>query len=250
MPDKPSVYTGPGRGYRSVAPGRGETAFQVVVEETDLWVVSERDLRTEISGYVHEVRGAIKTHIALHPEFLQSMAPLRSPENAHPLIRTMCSASQITGVGPMAGVAGAIAQSVADRFKEESANILVENGGDVFMHSTGDRVAGILADPESRAGLGVKLAKADFPISLCASSARIGHSLSLGRGDIAVVASHDAALADCAATALCNMLQGPEDLKRTMDKAASWRKNGVLFAFAQCAGKIAVWGELELTALE
>jgi hypothetical protein len=238
------------RGYRTISPARGEHAFQVVVEETDLWVVAGADLKDEIAAYVHELRGIIKAHIAFRPDFLKSMVPLDAPPGTHPLLKTMYEASSLTGVGPMAGVAGAIAQAVADRFKNGSQEILVENGGDLYMHSARERVAAILSDPSGPAGLGVRLTTGDFPISLCSSSAKIGHSVSLGRGDLAVAGSRSGAFADCAATALCNMLQGPDDLKKAMDRAASWRRQGLVFAFAQCAGKIAVWGELELAALE
>lgn len=250
MTNKSSGYIRPGRGYRKVSALPGESTFQVVVEETDLWVTAAMDLKDEISAYVHTLRGALKAHIALSPMFLRSLTPLSAPKEAHFLVRAMCEASLATGVGPMAGVAGAIAQAVADRFREQSSNILVENGGDLYLHSTRERIVGILANPAGKAVLGVKLKPDDFPISICASSARIGHSISLGKGDLAVAASRDGALADCAATALCNALQGPEDLKPAMDLAASWRKRGILFAFAQCAGKVAVWGELELAALE
>jgi hypothetical protein len=250
MPKQSSGFTGTARGYRGIAPLSNETSFQIVVEETDLWVVAAKDLSAAVTDYVHELRGTLKAHMALHPEFLHSLAPLAGPSNTHPLIQAMYRASQATGVGPMAGVAGAIAQAVADRFREQSPDILVENGGDVYLHSTRERVVGILADPQGQAGLGVRLTTNDFPMSLCASSARIGHSLSLGKGDLAVVASRDAALADCAATALCNMLQGPEDLNPAMHQAGAWRKAGVVFAFAQCGGQIAVRGDLELAALE
>lgn len=250
MSKQSSGFTGTSRGYRGIAPLSGETAFQIVVEETDLWVVAATNLNEAVTDYVHGLRGALKAHMALYPEFLRSLTPLAAPNSAHPLVQAMCRASQATGVGPMAGVAGAIAQAVADKFSVQSPDIIIENGGDVYLHSTRERVVGILSDPQGQAGLGVRLAKTDFPMSLCASSARIGHSLSLGKGDLAVVASRDAALADCAATALCNMLQGPEDLKKAMDQAGAWRKAGVIFAFAQCGGQIAVRGDLELAALE
>lgn len=238
------------RGYRTISPDKGEHAFQVVVEETDLWVVARADLRDQIAACVHELRGIIKAHIAFRPDFLNSMVPLEPPPGIHPLIAGMYKASAVTGVGPMAGVAGTIAQAVADRFKDQSPEILVENGGDLYLHSARERVVAILSDPSGPAGLGVRLASEDFPLSLCSSSAKIGHSVSLGKGDLAVAGARNGAFADCAATALCNMLQGPDDLKRAMDRAASLRRQGLIFAFAQCAGKIAVWGELELAALE
>jgi hypothetical protein len=249
--DEPVVHTSPARSYRKpLAPGSGESSFQVVVEESDLWIVADRDLSSEALAIVHELRGVLKAHISMNPEFLKSMLPLDVPSNVHPMLRAMYEASKVTGVGPMAGVAGAVAQGVAEGLSGWSSEVLVENGGDLYLISRKERTVGILSDPAGESGVGVALKKEDFPVSICSSSARIGHSLSLGSGDLAVAAARDAALADCAATALCNMLKGPEDLDKAMQKAESWQGSGLLFAFAQCGGKIAVRGGLELAALE
>ena len=149
----------------------------------------------------------------------------------------------------MAAVAGSVAQFTAEAVAAESPDILVENGGDVFMLSTRDRTAALLAEPESGARLGLSLAREDFPLSLCSSSGRIGHSLSLGRGDLVVVRSQSAPLADAAATALANLLNGPEDLDRLADQACQWEHAGLDGVFAQCGGKLAVWGRMELVVI-
>ncbi|MGE4556356.1 MAG: UPF0280 family protein, partial [Desulfovibrionaceae bacterium] len=201
-------YRSPWRRYREDASPRrrGEQSFQVVVEQTDLWITAREDLSSQALDLVHGLRGTLKAYIALHPSFAASLAPVAVSPEAPPLIRSMALAGEACGVGPMAAVAGAIAQGVAEGLAQCSPDVLVENGGDVHMISTTDRVAALLADPASTAGLGLKLAAEDFPLSLCASSGRIGHSLSLGRGDLVVVRSKSAAVADAAATALGNLL--------------------------------------------
>ena len=185
--------------------------------------------------------------MALNPAFGASLTPVSVPETAPPMIRAMASAAAVCGVGPMAAVAGSIAQYTAEHFVSESPDILVENGGDLYLCSTRRRVAAILTDPTGDASLGVALPPEAFPCSLCASSATIGHSLSLGRGDLVVARARDAALADAAATALCNLLRTPDDLSRVTDTAQSFGLDGV---FAQCSGKLAVWGDMELVAVE
>lgn len=241
-------HTSPHRGYRAgVRPAGGETTFQVVIEETDLQVVARRDLSREMAARVVELRAQVKTAMALNPAFGASLTPVAVPDTAPPMIRAMANAAAVCGVGPMAAVAGSIAQYAAEYFVSESPDILVENGGDLFLCSTRRRVAAILADPTGGASLGVALPPEAFPCSLCASSATIGHSLSLGRGDLVVARSRDAALADAAATALCNLLRTPDDLSRVTDTAQSFGLDGV---FAQCAGKLAVWGDMELVAVE
>jgi ApbE superfamily uncharacterized protein (UPF0280 family) len=123
----------------------------------------------------------------------------------------------------------------------------VENGGDSMLHSTSDRVVGLLSDPAAGLRLGLALPADDFPLALCASSSFIGHSFSLGKGDLAVVRAKDACLADAAATAFCNLLQGPEDTEKVAEMAAA--QPGIDGLFAQCAGRIAVWGQMELVGI-
>jgi len=221
----------------------------VVVEETDLWIVAEKNLSAQISGFVHELRGPLKSYILAHPEFLTSLSPVGVSERAPSLVRAMAEAGQACGVGPMAAVAGAIAQAVAEKFAKASPNILVENGGDIYMFSARERVVGVLSDPKTRAGIGLRLERGAFPLSLCASSGKFGHSLSLGQGDLVVAGAKDGSLADAAATALGNMLKTRSDLTRVVDKAKDLGRVGLTAVLAQCEGRIAVWGEVELVAL-
>jgi ApbE superfamily uncharacterized protein (UPF0280 family) len=149
----------------------------------------------------------------------------------------------------MAAVAGSIAQAVAEKFAPQSPDILVENGGDTYLFSDRERTIGLLTDPGQEMSLGLKLVPADFPCSLCASSGRIGHSLSLGQGDLVVVKSQSGALADAAATALANLLGDKEDVNKVLERAKELQDKGVLGVFAQCDDQLGAWGELELVSL-
>ena len=248
------VHTNSSRRYRRQSkPGPTETAFQVVVEETDLWIVAREDLSLAVHEHVRTLRGELKGYILCHPEFGKSLAPVPAAQEAPALVRDMARGAAACSVGPMAAVAGTIAQHVADRFASQSPDILVENGGDLYLHSTRERTIGLLPDPEQDAALGLALKTADFPLALCASSSFIGHSLSLGAGDLVVVRSRDGALADAAATALCNILREQSDLNRIVDQAKKYSlgspEHSIDGVFAQCGGKIAVWGAMELTSL-
>lgn len=246
----PAPHLAAERGYRRrVTPGLGEAAFQVVVEQTDLLVVARSDLSSAIGSFLHALRGPLEAYIAERPEFLASLVPVPVPAEAPALVRDMAAAALACGVGPMAAVAGAIAQAVADRFAPESPDILVENGGDCFLHSTRPRTVALLADPAGGPALGLALDTRDFPCSLCSSSASIGHSLSLGSGDLVAVRARSGALADAAATALCNLLRTRRDLNRVTRAAQALQPAGVDGVFAQLGGHIAVWGKMELAAL-
>jgi ApbE superfamily uncharacterized protein (UPF0280 family) len=244
-------HLGSDRAYRDwVRPRQGEVRYQVAMEQTDLLVVAEADLRDEMAAHVALVRGEIKNWILFHPEFAASLTPVEVGEGAPQVVRAMADAAARCGVGPMAAVAGAVAQAVAERFVERSPNIIVENGGDIYLCSTRERVVALLAEPESGARLGLRLAADAFPVSVCSSSGTIGHSLSLGSGDLVAVRARDARFADAAATALGNLLRGPGDIRRVLDRAAELAGHGLDGVFAQYDAKIAAWGDMELVALE
>lgn len=258
------VYTNISRRYRATDVVRpGEQKFQVMVEETDLWITLPHTFavdqaRDTVLKTVLELRGHIRAWCETCPDFRHSLVPLpvaTVPPSAPDIVRRMDRAARLAGVGPFAAVAGAIAQAVADdlarRLRQQGMEpeVLVENGGDAYLHSRQRRVVALLAMPEEGTSVGLTFAPEDFPLSLCASSAAIGHSLSFGRGDLAVVRSRDGALADAMATAYGNMLKGPDDVLRVTDQAAHDAALGVDGVYAQCAGHIGIWGGLELTAL-
>jgi uncharacterized protein len=244
-------HLSPWRTYRGrCRPGPGEVIFQVVVEQTDLWVVAEQDLRREVLDAVNACRGILRAYIARQPDFSVSLEPVEVEKKAPAIIQNMAQAARLCQVGPMAAVAGAVAQWVAGRCVARSPNLLVENGGDLFLSSTRERIIGLLANPEKGMNLGLRLSSGDFPCSLCSSSGTVGHSLSFGHADLVVVRAGDAALADAAATALGNLLNTPKDMKIVMERAKKLGKHGLDGVFAQCGGQIGVWGNMDLVCLE
>ena len=244
-----NTYTSHHRFYRTLSTHTNEISFQVVVEETDLHIVCEKDLREAIFDHVHTLRGQIKGYMHLHPTFLTSLTPLPSDPHAPALVSTMLEAAQTLNVGPMAAVAGAIAQNVADTFSRQNKNILVENGGDIYMHSSRKRTIGLLADPSGDMALGLALTPGDFPCAVCSSSAGIGHSLSLGKGDLVVVRARTGALADAAATRFCNELGSRRDIQKILGMTEDYKTEGMLGVLAQCEGNIGITGAMELVGL-
>ncbi len=152
----------------------------------------------------------VEHHGPRHPEFLKSLAPVTAASDAPPLFRTMIEAAEAAGVGPMAAVAGAVAQADGRFLVEDSPQVIVENGGDIFPASREDRLVSIYAgDSPFSQELDIRVGAAQTPIGLCTSSGTVGHSLSLGRSDAVSVLSPSTAMADAAATAGGNLIQGP-----------------------------------------
>ena len=126
----------------------------------------------------------------------------------------------------------------------------MENGGETYLLSTRERLVALLADPESGAAVGLRIPAGAFPVAVCASSGTIGHSLSLGSGDLVAVCARDARFADAAATALANLLRSENDMDRVLKRARELAADGLQGVFAQYDAKVAAWGDLELVALE
>ncbi len=251
MLQKP-IYMHWQRHYRNVCGARpGEVAFQVVLEESDLRIVAEHDIATPVLATLRALRADIQGWMMLYPQFRTSLVPLPLPPQAPEIISRMYAAAQQAGVGPFAAVAGTIAQMVAQAHVHESPNLLVENGGDIFMYSQKPRHVALLAQPEhiheGACAIGLSFAPEDFPLALCTSSATIGHSLSLGQGELAAVRSQDGALADSVATALGNRLKNADSVESSLDFA----KNipGVQGIFVQCDEKLGAWGQMVLDAV-
>ena len=240
------VHTDFFRSYRERCTVReNEQTFQIMVEETDLRVTCAEDLSLPMLELVSELRGQIKAWMRLQPEFRTSLVPVPVPAGAPEIVRRMAAGAELAGVGPFAAVAGAVAHMVAESFSGRSPDLIVENGGDIYMYSRRERIVGLLPDPRGEL-IGVRILPEDCPVSLCASSAHIGPSLSLGKGDLAVVRARDGALADACATALCNMLREAKDVERAIRRAESMRNIGVQGVFLQCAELIGIWGNMEL----
>ncbi|WP_432735432.1 UPF0280 family protein [Maridesulfovibrio sp. FT414] len=244
------IHTDHARSYRkSITHSSSEAAFQVVVEQTDLLIVADKDLSSEALDAVHEIRGILKAHMVLNPAFGPSLVPVDVPDGSHPVLIAMAEAAKSCNVGPMAAVAGAVAQFVAEALLPHSPNVIVENGGDIFMHSTRARKVALLSEPDSGARIGLAIEADAFPLSICSSSGTIGHSLSLGSGDLVTVRAKDGRFADAAATALANLLRSPADVPKVIEKARTLQKHGLDGVFVQYDSKIGAWGNLELIAL-
>jgi ApbE superfamily uncharacterized protein (UPF0280 family) len=157
-------------------------------------------------------------------------------------------AARICDVGPMAAVAGAVAERVGRELLAETGEVLVENGGDIFIYTMLPRVAAIFAGESPFSGkLGIRIKQLSQPIGLCTSSGTVGPSLSFGKADAAIVLANSAALADAAATALGNRVQEPGDIERALELLEMIP--GVLGGAVIMGEHLGAWGEVELEKL-
>ncbi|MBN1696308.1 MAG: UPF0280 family protein [Spirochaetales bacterium] len=160
-------------------------------------------------------RTLLEEYIKRHPEFKTSLVPLPLVGYAPLIAKAMAGAAFKTGVGPMAAVAGAIAENAARTALSAGCDeAIVENGGDIYAISHNDVVIGLYpGEGKLSASLAFSISPEEMPIAVCSSSSIMGHSLSFGACDCATVVSGDGALADAAATAACNAVKKTADIE-------------------------------------
>ncbi len=237
------------RTYRDFEGSDGFKTFRVVVETSDLYVKALSNLEKETERLIRECRSQIKAAIARRPEFLTTLEPLDEDPADPPTVLWMIRAAKKAGVGPMAAVAAAVSHYVGKGLLERSSEVIIENGGDLFIHVNRPVVVGLFAGESPFSGkIGVKIHPTPVSVGVCTSSATIGPSLSLGRADCATVVSRNTLLADAVATAMGNRVRRPGDLKLAVEWAVGIP--GVDGALAVLEDKIAALGEIELVPLE
>lgn len=236
------------RKYRHLTNPRGLVSFRVAVQETDLLVMAEKDLRRETREAVVRHRHAIETYLVTHPLFRESLIPLEDDPLAPKIVREMFQASQKCGVGPMAGVAGAIAYFVGEDLRIHSPEVIVENGGDIYIKSSKKRRVAIYGGPSPLSlKIGIVIPAERTPIGVCTSSGTVGHSRSFGKADAVCIVSESPTLADTAATAVSNRVKSRTDIDQGLARAREIE--GVLGAVIVVGGGLGVWGQVELVKI-
>lgn len=237
------------RTYRTRMAREGLVAFRVAVKETDLMVLAETDLSFEVRGLVIQARRHLEAYIQQHPEFLTSLAPWPTDPYAPAVVRDMIRAGTQAGTGPMAAVAGAIAHRVGQALLAFSGEVIVENGGDIFLHLKGPATVSLYAGPSPlshRVGLTIT-PETTNTWGVCTSSGTVGPSLSFGRADAACVVAHNAALADACATALGNRVTDAAAIPEALDWVGAIP--GLRGAVVIVGDRLGAWGDLELVPL-
>jgi ApbE superfamily uncharacterized protein (UPF0280 family) len=236
------------RTYRNLVKTDDLVKFEVIVKETDLLVRAERDLSDEARESVLKYRHQIETYIEANPEFQRSLVPLKDDPLAPEIIREMIRTSQWADVGPMAAVAGATAESVSKDLLTLSEEVIVENGGDIFLATSKERTIGVYAGRSPLSlKIGIVIGPEDSPLGVCTSSGTVGPSLSFGKADAVCILSKSAALADAGATAVGNIVKGKKDIELGLERGKEIEGiSGVLIILEE---KMGVWGNVKLIRL-
>ncbi len=234
--------------YRNRVTADRTTSFRVAVKETDLWVHADRDYTEQVREKVLQQRRYIEDTIRQHPKFADTLVPWRTRVPLPRIVADMIRAGEAAGVGPMAAVAGAIAEQVGKSLLQLSRQVVVENGGDVFQNTVNPIVTGIYAgrSPLSMK-IGIRVGGQKRSIGVCTSSGTVGHSLSLGSADAVSVVASSCALADAAATSIANQIHMRTDIEDAIAFAKAIA--GVEGVVVIKGDRMGAWGNLEIVPL-
>lgn len=208
--------------HRQDMDAAGLVGFEIVHGETDLHISACRELRSEAAALAAALRADLEGYISTHPVFFESHVPVEVEPDAPEIVRAMAEAARHAGVGPMAAVAGAVAERVARGLAAHSTEVIVENGGDLFIMGTAPRKVLVLAGDSPLSGkIAISLPARVAPIAVCTSFGKVGHSVNLGTLHAVTIVARSGALADAVATAAGNLVHGPEDIESALGKAMS-----------------------------
>lgn len=233
------------RTYREWIKHDDLTVVRVAEQETDLLISGDGDLTTHARTAITRYREDIETYISQHPLFRSSLSPMDVDDDAPDIVKDMAAATHSAGVGPMAAVAGAIAEFVGKELLKFSEQIIVENGGDVFLKSACSRTIGVYAGDSPFTGKMALAIEADqTPLGVCTSSGTVGHSLSLGKAGAVIIFSPSTALADAVATATGNIVSQPSDIEKGIKFVQSI--NGVTGVVIIMDSSCGAWGDVTM----
>jgi ApbE superfamily uncharacterized protein (UPF0280 family) len=215
------------------------------LRESRCTIITDRPeaLSAAVSG-IKGHRAELEEYIRRNPVFQLALDPIDVVDGPEVAV-LMAEASRRAGVGPMAAVAGVLADLAVREMLGAGARVaVVENGGEACFHS--DRPMDIAVQagetPLSRR-VGFRLE--EFPVGVATSSGLFSHALSFGEAEAATVFAENAGIADAVATTVANVVKG-DDEKVVVEDAVDLGLSieGVRGVFIIYRGHVGLGGEI------
>ncbi|UCE81287.1 MAG: UPF0280 family protein [Methanobacteriota archaeon] len=188
-------------------------------------------------------RAEIERKISKDPFFLTTFEPYECARTDGEAVRRMCEASRAAGVGPMAAVAGAIAQAGLEAMAANGCGHgWVDNGGDIALVLEKPAIIEIYSEPGASEAAALEMEPEGEIVGVCSSSGRLGHSISLGESNVSVAIGDSAVLADAVATAIGNGIRREEDLETCHEPFRHLR--GLRGGLVMFDDSVSMWGRV------
>jgi uncharacterized protein len=233
------------RVYRKISRPGDLVCYEVIQKETDLFCCTTVNLKPFIEDRVTFYRHQLEEYIRFRPSFVESLVPVPFDEFAPAIVKEMIEASAVVGVGPMATVAGAVAEFVGRDIGPLSEEFILENGGDICLKIRKERRSLVYAGESPFSGrIALKLKPRDSAYGVCTSSGTVGHSLSFGQADAVCIIGESALFCDGVATCLGNGVKKKGDIPTAIDRGKSFPGvTGILIILGEHLG---AWGDIEI----
>lgn len=221
-------------------------------KESDVTIISESKnaiLKAKHQFFYH--RELLEKYTIKNSNFLRSFKPIKV-SSPHEIINLMVRYSWICNVGPMATVAGALADLMLSSMKKNEEDFiparvaLVENGGEIAIDSEKlMKIALYAGENKLNLNIGFIIEQNDCPIGIATSSATVGHAISLGQADAVTIFAENATLADGAATRIANLVKG-DDIEKSIKTALDATEDipGIRAALISRENKVGQIGKL------
>jgi hypothetical protein len=223
----------------------GLRRLKLQLKESRCTIITDKQEALEAAvSSIKSHREKLEEYIIQFPVFKMALGPIELEEGPE-AARLMAEASRRAGVGPMAAVAGVLADlAVSDMLVTGAKVAVVENGGEAYLVSERPIDIAIQAGktPLSRR-VGFRLE--EFPIGVATSSGLFSHALSFGEAEAVTIFGENAGIADAAATTVANVVKG-EDEQKTIEKAVELGISieGVQGVFIIYRGHVGLGGKL------
>ena len=165
------------RFYRDWINSKDLVRTRFIDKQTDILVSTDKSpdsdwVKQKISCY----RGQIESYIIENREFLTFLEPISIEKDAPDIVKDMGKFSKSVNVGPMASVAGAISEYIGRDLLKESKEVIVENGGDIFIKTNSKRRIGLYAgESEFSKRIFLEIKPKKNPFGICASSGTVAN---------------------------------------------------------------------------
>ena len=221
----------------------GFTRAKLEIDETAVTIAAEAGYISRALDAILRTREDVQRQISTDPFFLTTFEPYDCDCVTSDTIQRMCDASRAVGVGPMATVAGTIAQAGLEAMVAAGCKHgWIDNGGDVALLIDRPVTIEIFCEPRAHRAFALRIDPLGEVLGVCASSGRVGHSISLGESDVAVAVADSAVLADAMATALGNNVRSDTSLDRCFNPFKHVKGFGG--GLVMLDGDVGMWGNI------
>jgi len=243
------------RTYRNSFSKERFQSFVIIYKDSDLWIGTDHaSFKEEMAEFALEklktVRDELETYLAEDSFFKKSLKPCPVMETAPGFAKQMAAAAEKAGVGPMAAVAGIFSEIIGRALLENFSigELVIENGGDIFMKLQNPLIMRIFAGESDLSGMvGLEITADQTPLGVCTSAGTVGPSLSFGKADAVMIACRETALADAFATAFGNLIKKPADVEKVLRRTEAVAE--IIAAVLICDDQIGIRGEFEMKIL-